>query len=154
MNFLVFSKGLFTNFEWIKFFRVSPKETFLYKRSTSIKQLRLEIIEKIGWIKSELFYRDGTLITNVSWDTRKMLYIGTYSSSWTITECHSKFSKILSTFSHICIQYTLLVCRNQFWLNSSFVTHLSFYIYHRCLKILFSRNIIQKFQKHFPLLFT
>ena len=52
-------KGLFTNFEYITFFLCPNKRNISYKRSISIKQLWLEIIEKIGCSKS---VRPSTII--------------------------------------------------------------------------------------------
>ena len=45
-------KGLFTNFEYITFFSCPNKRNIFCKRSISIKQLWLKIIEKIGCSKS------------------------------------------------------------------------------------------------------
>ena len=45
-------KGLFTNFEYIRFFSFPTKRNIFCERSISIKQLWLEIIEKIGCSKS------------------------------------------------------------------------------------------------------
>ena len=52
-------KGLFTNFEYITFFSSPNKGHIFCKRSISMKQLWLEIIEKIGCSKS---VRSGTVI--------------------------------------------------------------------------------------------
>ena len=41
-------KGLLTNFEYITFFSCLNRRNIFYERSTSIKQLWLEIFEKIG----------------------------------------------------------------------------------------------------------
>ena len=45
-------KGLFTNFVYSTFFSCFNKRNIFYKESNSIKQLWLEIIEKIGYSKS------------------------------------------------------------------------------------------------------
>jgi len=45
-------KGLFTNIEYITFFSCLNKINIFHKRSTSIKQLWSEIVEKIGCSKS------------------------------------------------------------------------------------------------------
>ena len=92
-------RGLFTSFEYIKFFSCSNKRIIFCKRSISIKQLFLKIVEKIGCSKSVrpsiviyiiyitrtdfehhfsyLFHRDGPFIKMFffCWDTKKMLYI-------------------------------------------------------------------------------
>ena len=98
-------KGLFTNFEYVIFFSCLNRRNIFYERPISIKQLWLEIIEKIGcsksvrpstviymfiilyhglslstiflhYFESELFYRDRPLIQNVPFiKTQKKLFV-------------------------------------------------------------------------------
>ena len=67
-------KGLFTNFEYVIFFSCLNKRNILYKRSISIKQSRLEMIEKSGaqLFRARVVLLDGPFIKNVSIvETRK-----------------------------------------------------------------------------------
>ena len=57
-------KELFTNFEFITFFSCLNIRNILYKRSISIKQLRLEIIEKNGTQSRSVLY---LYITELGW---------------------------------------------------------------------------------------
>ena len=51
VNIFAHLKGLFTNFDYITFFSCLHRNIF-YKRSISMRQLWLEIVEKLGYSKS------------------------------------------------------------------------------------------------------
>jgi len=86
-NWTMSLKGMSTNFEYITFFSCLNKRNIFYKRSISIKQLWLKIIEKIGcsksaWLSNAIYAL--YIIYNFEHNFTKLFRVRVVTSRWTL----------------------------------------------------------------------